>query len=114
MNTKTLRNLSVTGIVASLLVAASPASAYYERHFGYGLRYGHLYRPAMVVPSVAPYGYRNPRPTVYYAPPRAYVPVPAYYGSAPVYYGAPAYHGTSMGFGVYGGRRGHGRGYGYR
>jgi hypothetical protein len=49
------------------------------------------------------------------------VPVnPGYYGPpvyaapAPVYYGAQAYYGPSVGFGIYGGGRGYGRGYRYR
>ena len=33
---------------------------------------------------------------------------------APVYYRAPAYYGPSIRFGIHGGRRGYGRGYGYR
>ena len=39
----------------------------------------------------------------YYAGPRGY---------APGYYGAPAYYGPSIGFGIYGGRRGYGHGHG--
>ena len=50
--------------------------------------------------------------TDYYVPPSAYALAPAYYGSPPVSYGAPAYHGLSIGFGIYGGGRGFGHGYG--
>lgn len=51
------------------------------------------------------------------------VPVgPGYYGGSPGYYDAPApayyappvYYGPPIGIGIYGGRRGYGRGYGYR
>jgi hypothetical protein len=46
-------------------------------------------------------------PGYYAAPPGYYeVPAPAYYG--------PAYYGPSIGIGIYGGRRGYGRGHGYR
>ncbi len=112
MNPKTRRTLSISGIVASLLIAASPAWAqHYERHFGYGPRYVHPYRPAVVVvPPVVRYRYAPP--PVYYGSPRAYAPTHAYYGSSPAYYGAPAYYGPSIGFGIYGGGRGYGRGYG--
>src|ERR1019366_9918060 len=99
--------------VASLLIAASPAWARYGHHYGYGPRYVQSYRTAVVVPPVAPYGYGYAPPPVYYAPPRAYVPPPAYYGSRPAYNGVPAYYGPSIGFGIYGGGRGYGRGYGY-
>lgn len=85
MNTKTRRTLSVTGIVASLLIAASPAWAHHESHYGYGPRHAHPYRPAVVVvPPVVRYRYA-PAP-VYYVPPPAYVPAPAYYGPPPVAY----------------------------
>ena len=52
MNAKTLRTLSATGAVAALLIGASPAWAqyeYYGHHYGYGPRYVHPYRPAVVV-----------------------------------------------------------------
>jgi hypothetical protein len=79
MNANTLRTLSVTGAVATLLVAASPAWAHYERyghHYGYGPRYVQPYRPAVVVvPPVV----RYVPPPVYYVPPPAYVPAPVYY-----------------------------------
>ena len=88
MNAKILRTLSATGAVAALLIGASPAWAHdgrYERHFGYGPRYVHPYRSAVVVvPPVVRYRYA-PTP-VYYAPPRAYVPAPAYYGPPRVAY----------------------------
>ena len=86
MNTKTLRTLSATGIVASLLIGASPAWAHHERHYGHGPRHVHPYRPAVVVvPPVVRYGYAGYVPApVYYARPPAYVPAPAYYG-APAY-----------------------------
>lgn len=85
MNAKTLRTLSVTGIVASLLIAASTAWAHHERRYGYGPRHVYAYRPAVVVvPQVVRYGYA-PAP-VYFAPPPAYVPAPAYYGPPPVAY----------------------------
>ena len=88
MNAKILRTLSATGAVAALLIGASPAWAHdgrYERHFAYGPRYVHPYRPAVVVvPPVVRYRYA-PAP-VYYAPPPAYVPAPAYYGPPSVAY----------------------------
>lgn len=88
MNARILRTLSAAGAVAALLIGASPAWAHdgrYERHFGYGPRYVHPYRPAVVVvPPVVRYRYA-PAP-VYYAPPRAYVPAPAYYGPPSVAY----------------------------
>lgn len=88
MNSKTIRNLSVSGIVTALLMAASPAWAHegrYVRHIGYGPRYVHPYRPAVVVvPPVVRYRYA-PAP-VYYVPPRAYVSAPAYYGPPSVAY----------------------------
>ena len=88
MNAKILRTLSATGAVAALLIGASPAWAHdgrYERHFGYGPRYMHPYRSALVVvPPVVRYRYA-PAP-VYYAPPRAYGPAPAYYGPPSVAY----------------------------
>jgi hypothetical protein len=97
MNPKTLRTLSVTGIVASLLIAASPAWAQYGRHYGYGPRYVHPYRAAVVVAPMVSYGYGygyapppvyyTPSPAyapAYYAPPLAYVPAPAYYGRLPL------------------------------
>jgi hypothetical protein len=88
MNAKILRTLSATGAVAALLTGASPAWAHdgrYERHFGYGPRYTHPYRSAVVaVPPVVRYRYA-PAP-VYYAPPRAYVRAPAYYGPPSVAY----------------------------
>ena len=37
-----------------------------------------------------------------------------YYAPAPAYYGPPVYYGPSIGIRIYGGRRGYGRGYGYR
>ena len=37
------------------------------------------------------------------AAPGYYAPQAAYYGPAPAYYGPPAYHGPSIGIGVYGG-----------
>ena len=37
-----------------------------------------------------------------------------YYAESPAYYAPPIYYGPSIGIGIYGGRRGHGRGYGYR
>jgi hypothetical protein len=80
MSAKMLRTLSVTGVVAALLIAASPAWARHERHglhYGYAPRYVYSYRPAMVVPPVVTYAY--PPPPVYYAPPPVYVPAPAYY-----------------------------------
>jgi hypothetical protein len=40
-----------------------------------------------------------------------YAPAPVYATPAPVYYGQPAYYGPSIGIGIYGGYRGHGRGY---
>ncbi len=95
MNAKMLRTLSATGAVAALLVAASPAWAHdgrYERHFAYGARYMHPYRPALVVvPRVVRYRYA-PAP-VYYVRPPAYVPTPAYYESPRAYVPAPAYYG---------------------
>jgi hypothetical protein len=40
---------------------------------------------------------------------------PGYYAAPPVYYAPPpAYYGPSIGIGIYGGRGGYGRGYGYR
>jgi hypothetical protein len=86
MNAKTLRTLSATGLVASLLLAASPAWAHHEHHYGHGPRYVYYsYRPAVVVaPPMVRYGYA-PAP-VYYGPPPAYVPAPAYYGPPPVAY----------------------------
>jgi hypothetical protein len=87
MNTSTRRMLSVTAIAASLLIGASPAWAHYEheRHYGYGSRYAHSYRPAVVVvPPLVTYRYA-PAP-VYYVPPPAYVPAPVYYGPPPVAY----------------------------
>jgi len=91
MNTKTRRTLPVTAIVACLLIAASPAWAHPEHHYGYGPRYVHPYRPAVVVfPPVVRYRYA-PAP-VYTIPPPAYVPAPAYYGPPPAYIQAPAYY----------------------
>jgi len=43
--------------------------------------------------------------------PGPYAGPPAYYAPAPAYYAPPVYYGPSIGFGIYGGRRGHGRGY---
>jgi hypothetical protein len=43
------------------------------------------------------------------------VPVaPAPYAGSPGYYAAPVYVAPSIGFGIYGGGRGYGRGHGYR
>jgi len=79
MNVSRRRTLSVTGAVAALLIAASPAWALHERaghHYGYAQRHVHPYRPAVVVvPPVISYA---PQP-VYYVPPPAYVPAPVYY-----------------------------------
>lgn len=36
---------------------------------------------------------------------------PGYYEPAPAYYAPPAYYGPSIGIGIYGGGRGHGRGH---
>ena len=84
MNAKTLRTLSVSGAVAALLIAASPAWAHHERHFGHGPRYVHQYRAAVVVaPPVVSYRYA-PAP-VYYVQRPAYVPAPAYYVAQPAY-----------------------------
>ena len=83
MTTNMRRTLSVTGIVASLLIAASPAWA--QHHHGYGPRSVHLYWPAVVVvPPVVRYAYAPP--PVYYVAPPVYVPAPAYYGPPPVGY----------------------------
>ena len=93
MRSNTIRTLSVTGIVVSLLIAAGPIWAHdHDRHYGYGPRYMHSYRPAVVVVPQAAYGY--PTAPVYYAPPPVYAPAPVYYGPpayvpAPVYYGPP-------------------------
>lgn len=79
MNAKVLRTLSATGIVATLLIAASPAWAHHERYghdYGYAPRQVYSYRPAVVmVPPVVSYA----PPRVYYVPPPAYVPAPVYY-----------------------------------
>ena len=86
MNAKTLRTLSVSGVVAALLIAASPAWAHYGHHYGYGPRYVFPYRAAVVVvPPVAP-AYMYASPPAYYAPPSIYVPAPAYYGPPLVRY----------------------------
>lgn len=81
MNVKTLRTLSVTGAVAALFIAASPARAHYERyghHYGYAPRHVYSYRPpVVVVPPVVTYAY--PPAPVYYAPPPVHVPAPVYY-----------------------------------
>ncbi len=92
MNTKTRRTLSVSGVIACLLVAASPAWAHHEAYYGYGPRHVHPYRPAVLwVPPVVRYRYA-PAP-VYYAPPPVYVPAPTYYAPPPAYGPAPAYYG---------------------
>ncbi len=88
MNVNTLRTLSVTGVVASLLIAASPAWAHHDRygnHYGYAPRYVQPYRPAVVVPPVAPYGYAY-----------GYVPPPVYYVPRPVYVAPPVYYRVPM------------------
>ena len=78
MNAKTIRTLSVTGIIASLLIAVSPAWADYGHHYGYPTRHVYPYRPAVVVvPPVDPYAY--PPAPVYYVPPPVYVPAPVHY-----------------------------------
>ena len=46
--------------------------------------------------------------------PGYYAGSPGYYAPAPAYYVPPVYYGPSIGIGIYGGRRGYGRGYGYR
>jgi hypothetical protein len=43
-----------------------------------------------------------------------YAGAPGYYAPAPAYYAPPVYYGPSIGVGIYGGRRGYGRGYGHR
>lgn len=111
MNRNTRRALYVTGIVASLLIGASPGWADQGRHYGQGPRHVHPYRAAVPwVPPVVRYRYA-PAP-VYYAPPPVYVPAPAsYYGPPPVVY-APvgtiggAVVGAAIGSGV---GRGNGR-----
>jgi hypothetical protein len=44
--------------------------------------------------------------------PGYYAGSPGYYAPAPAYYAPPVYYGPSIGIGIYGGRRGYGRGYG--
>jgi hypothetical protein len=82
MKAKTLRTLSVTGAVAALLIAASPAWAHYEghgHHYGYA-RFVYPNRPAVVVPPVVTYAYPTARVyPMYYAPLPVYVPAPVYY-----------------------------------
>ena len=92
MNANILRTLSVTGIVASLLIAASPAWAHREHHYGYGPGRVYPHRPAVVVvpPAVR---YRYAPVPVYHVPPTAYVPAPAYYAPPRAYVPAPAYYG---------------------
>ena len=95
MNANPLRTLSVSGIVASLFFAASPAWAQHERHlghYGYAPRHVPAFRPAVVVvPPVVRYRY-VPAPVYYVAPP-AYVTAPAYYAPPRAYVPAPAYYG---------------------
>jgi len=43
--------------------------------------------------------------------PGYHVGAPAYAAPGPVRYGAPAYYGPSIGVGIYGGERDHGRGH---
>ena len=88
MTTNKFRTLSVSSVIACLMIAASPAWARYEPHYGYAPRYAPSYRPAVVVPQVLAYGYSYPPPPGYYVPPPAYVPAPAYYG----YYGRQPWH----------------------
>ena len=84
MSNKTLRILTATSLVAALMIAATPASAHFERHerhYGYGERYEQSYRPVIVQPryGYAPPSYGYAQPPMYYASPRAYIPEPDYY-----------------------------------
>jgi hypothetical protein len=75
MNKKTLRTLSLTGILASLFIAASPVWAHSEwrgHHHGYPPRHVYPYRPAVIVPPLVTY--LQPPAPVHYVPPPAYVP----------------------------------------
>jgi glycine zipper 2TM protein len=112
MNAKTIRNLSVTGIVASLLIAASPVWAhdgYYGHHYGYGPWHVYPYRPAVVVvpPTVR---YRYAAAPVYYAPQPAYVPAPTYYGPPAVAYAPLGAIGGAVAGAAIGSGLGHGNG----
>ena len=82
MKAARLRTLSITGAVASLLVATTPAWAHYE--YGYGRHYerGHYlaFAPRYYYPPPRHAAIVVPRPIVHYA-----------YARAPVYYTAPAY-----------------------
>jgi hypothetical protein len=46
--------------------------------------------------------------------PGYYGGAPGYYATPPAYYASPVYYGPSIGFGIYGGGRGYGRGRGWR
>lgn len=86
MEIGTIRKLSATGLVASLLLGVMPAWAH-GRHHGHGHwpKHHHGHRPEVVV-MPAPIAY-VPRPTYYYVLPPAYSPRPAYYyGPPPVAY----------------------------
>jgi hypothetical protein len=94
MKLSTLRTVTVTSAVSTLLIAASSAWAHDEHRRGererFEYRHERYYRP-LVVQRVQPvYGYA-PQP-VYYAPPPVYVPAPVYYQAAPVHYSQPAYY----------------------
>ncbi len=96
MKLSTLRAVTVTSAVATLLIAASPAWAHDDDRRGwrererFEHRHERDYRP-LVIQRVQPvYGYA-PQP-VYYAPPPVYVPAPVYYQPAPVHYSQPAYY----------------------
>jgi hypothetical protein len=104
MSTTTHRALTVTGIVASLLIATASASAH-DRHNGYALRYVPAYRPAVVVVPPGIVGYSYPVAPAYYPPP-AYAP--AYYAPAPAYYAPLVYYRPSRSIVTYGTWRGHG------
>ena len=94
MKLSTLRAVTVTSAVATLLMAASPAWAHDDDRRGERERFEHrherYYGPVVIQRMQPVYGYA-PQP-VYYAPPPVYVPAPVYYQPAPVHYSQPAYY----------------------
>ena len=96
MKTTTLRAVTAASAIATLLVAASPASARdndrrgWREHERFEHRHERYYRPVVIQRVQPVYGYAPQR--VVYAPPPVYVPAPVYVQPAPVYYSQPAYY----------------------
>ena len=98
-----LRTLSLTGVVAALLLSSASAWAHGERDYGREHHQG--YRPAAVVvqPAVADYYYEPP--PAYYVPPPVYVPA---YDEQPVAYAPVGALGGALAGAAVGSALGHG------